>query len=174
MYHLRSRLTSASKLSRQSLSQTLPLQSPWASKPHAGAKFAEYLLCLLNTASVLGSVWGSRGVSWELLSSSEDRHRPEIAAYDGNIDRSKVASIRDGWGRGKSASGEEPAWQCRRQMRCRFDPWVGKIPQRKAWQPTPVFLPGKFHGPRSLVGCSPRGYRESELVMLIKGYSYCG
>ena len=31
-----------------------------------------------------------------------------------------------------------------------FDPWVGKIPWRRRWQPTPVFLPGKFHGRRGL------------------------
>ena len=36
-----------------------------------------------------------------------------------------------------------------------FDPWVGKIPWKMKWQPTPVFLPGKFHGQRSLVGYSP-------------------
>ena len=36
-----------------------------------------------------------------------------------------------------------------------LDPWVKKIPQRRAWQPTPVFLPGKFHGQRSLAGYSP-------------------
>ena len=34
-------------------------------------------------------------------------------------------------------------------------PWVGKIPWRKKWQPTPVFFPGKSHGQRSLVGYSP-------------------
>ena len=39
--------------------------------------------------------------------------------------------------------------------RCRFDPWVGKIPWRRAWQPTPVFLPGEPHGQRSLVGYGP-------------------
>ena len=39
-------------------------------------------------------------------------------------------------------SGEEPTCQCRRCKRRRFDPWVGKIPWRRAWQPTPVFLPG--------------------------------
>ena len=39
--------------------------------------------------------------------------------------------------------------------RCRFSPWVGKIPWRRAWQPTPVFLPGESHGQRSLAGCSP-------------------
>jgi len=42
-----------------------------------------------------------------------------------------------------------------------FDPWVGKIPWRKKWQPTPVSLPGKSHGQRSLVGCSPWGHKES-------------
>ena len=36
-----------------------------------------------------------------------------------------------------------------------FDPWVGKIPWRRAWQPTPVFLPGESHGQRSLVSYSP-------------------
>ena len=36
------------------------------------------------------------------------------------------------------------------------DPWVGKIPWRRKWQPTPVFLPGESHGWRSLVGYSPR------------------
>ena len=40
--------------------------------------------------------------------------------------------------------------------------WDGKIPWRRKWQPTPIFLPGKFHGQRSLVGCSPRGHRESD------------
>ena len=41
-----------------------------------------------------------------------------------------------------------------------FDPWVGKIPWRRKWQPTPVSLPGKSHGQRSLVGCSPWGGKE--------------
>jgi len=35
------------------------------------------------------------------------------------------------------------------------DPWIRKIPWRRKWQPTPVFLPGKFHRKRSLVGYSP-------------------
>ena len=38
-------------------------------------------------------------------------------------------------------SGKEPACQSRRYKRCWFDPWVGKIPWRRPWQPTPVFLP---------------------------------
>ena len=40
-----------------------------------------------------------------------------------------------------------------------FDPWVRKIPWRREWQPTPVFLPGEFHGQRSLMGYSPWGRR---------------
>ena len=43
-----------------------------------------------------------------------------------------------------------------------FDPWVGKIPWRRKWQPTPLFLPGESHGWRSLVGYSPQGRKESE------------
>ena len=48
------------------------------------------------------------------------------------------------------ASGKEPACQCRRWKRHEFDLWVGTIPWRRAWQPTPVFLPGESHGQRSL------------------------
>ena len=43
-----------------------------------------------------------------------------------------------------------------------FHPWVGKIPWRRAWQPTPVFLPGESHGQRSLAGYSPWGRKESD------------
>ena len=43
-----------------------------------------------------------------------------------------------------------------------FDPWVGKIPWRRKWKPTPVFLPGKSHGLRILVGYSPWGHKESD------------
>ena len=42
------------------------------------------------------------------------------------------------------------------------DPWVRKIPWRREWQPTPVFLPGKPHGQRSLAGYSPWVCKESD------------
>jgi len=45
-------------------------------------------------------------------------------------------------------SGKESACQCRRCKRQGFDPWVGKIPWSRKWQPAPVLLPGKFHGQR--------------------------
>ena len=44
------------------------------------------------------------------------------------------------------------------------DPWVGKIPWRRKWQPTPGFLPGKSHGLRSLVGYRPWGREESDMT----------
>ena len=43
-----------------------------------------------------------------------------------------------------------------------FDPWVRKILWRRKWQPTPVFLPGKSHGQRSLTGYNPLGHKESD------------
>ena len=46
--------------------------------------------------------------------------------------------------------------------RCRLDPWVRKIPWRRAWQPSPGFLPGESHGQRSLAGYSPWGCKESD------------
>ena len=52
--------------------------------------------------------------------------------------------------------------------RCGFDPWVGKMSWRKKWQPTPVFLPGKFHGQRSLAGYSPWGCKESDTTEWLK------
>ena len=52
------------------------------------------------------------------------------------------------------------AYQCRRCRKCWFDPWVGKIPGRRKGQLTPVFLLGKSHGQRSLVGYGPCGLKE--------------
>ena len=60
------------------------------------------------------------------------------------------------------ASGKEPTYQCTRHKRHRFSPGVRKIPWRRAWQPTPVFLLGEPHGQRSLAGCSPGGHKESD------------
>ena len=58
-------------------------------------------------------------------------------------------------------NGKEPACQC---GRCELDLRVGKIPWRKAWQPTVVFLPGESHGQRKLVGFSPWGLKESDMT----------
>ena len=61
-------------------------------------------------------------------------------------------------------SGKEPACQCRRYKRPGFDPWVGKSPRRREWQPTPEFLPGKSHGQRNLVGYSPWSRKQLDVT----------
>ena len=61
-------------------------------------------------------------------------------------------------------SGKASAYQCRRRRRLVFDPWVGKIPWRRKWQPTPVFLPGQSRGQRSLAGYSLWGHKESDMT----------
>ena len=56
-------------------------------------------------------------------------------------------------------SGKESACQCRKCKRWGFDPWVGKIPWRRKWQPTSVFLPEECHRLKSLASHSPGGRR---------------
>ena len=58
------------------------------------------------------------------------------------------------------ASEKEPVCQYRRHKRRRFGPQVRNIPWRRAWHPTPVYLPGESHGQRSLVGSGPKGCKE--------------
>jgi len=53
-----------------------------------------------------------------------------------------------------------------------FNPWVGKIPWRREWQLTPVFLPGKSHGERSLLGYSPQGNTESDMTEHTSTHTY--
>ena len=56
---------------------------------------------------------------------------------------------------------KETFLQCKRPE---FDPWVGKIPWRKEWISTPVFLPAEFHGQRSLVVYSPWDHKDSDMT----------
>ena len=57
------------------------------------------------------------------------------------------------------SDGKESACQC---WRPGFDPWVGRIPRRRKWQPTPIFFPRETHGQGSLVGYSPWDCKESD------------
>ena len=80
---------------------------------------------------------------------------PLIITFQGTLTSFYLIDIRLGlpwW-----LSGKEPTCQCGRHG---FNPWVRKIPWRKTWQPTPVFLPGKSHGQRSLMGYSPWGHKR--------------
>ena len=62
------------------------------------------------------------------------------------------------------ASGKEPICQGKRCKRCGFYPWVGKIPWRRAWQPTPVLIPRESSGQRNLVGYIPQGCKELDMT----------
>ena len=68
------------------------------------------------------------------------------------------------WGSGKVS-----AYECRTYERFRFNPWVQKIPWRRKWQPTPVFLPGLIPGQRCLVGYSP--WSDNQLDMTERNQS---
>ena len=107
------------------------------------------------------------------------RYRGEVQRWGGWVCSSAIWS-------GEWMSQFRPPWtslvtqqrihlQCRRP---RFYPWVGKIPWRREWLPTPVSLPGESHGQRSLTGYSPWGHTESdttgELTLeLAPGYFLC-
>ena len=65
------------------------------------------------------------------------------------------------WGFRGDASGKEPTCQSRRYKRCVFNLWVRRTPWRRAWQPTPVFLPEESHGQRSL---ATWGQKESDMT----------
>ena len=69
-------------------------------------------------------------------------------------------------------SGKESTCQCRRRKKYMFDPWVGMIPWSRKWQPTPVLLPGKSHGQRSLAGSSPCGHKESDMTEWLSTHAY--
>ena len=60
--------------------------------------------------------------------------------------------------------GKESTCKCRRWKRSGFCPWIGKIPWKRKWQTTSIFLPEKFNGQRSLVGYSPSGGKESDMT----------
>ena len=91
--------------------------------------------------------------------------------------KTKIIDITDFWsntgilfslGLPRWCSGKEYACQCTRWRRRGFDPWVRKIPWRRAWQPTSGYLPGECHGQRNQVGYSPWGHKESDTTEVTK------
>ena len=60
--------------------------------------------------------------------------------------------------------GKDSTCQCRRQKRCSFDPWVRKIPWRRAWQTARVFSPVKSHEEKTLAGYSSWSHKESHMA----------
>ena len=106
--------------------------------------FIFFYLCLTLLVSSLGHLW--------VYHSSATSNVPKSSTWFGSI----FWSFRLPWW----SDSKESACQC---WRPRFDPWVRKIPWRREWHPTPVFLSGKSHGQISLVGYSPWGHKESDM-----------
>ena len=102
--------------------------------------------------------FGEKNISSYLMFLTSDHFR-DIMSARVRINPSHNWSLCSVW-LPRWLSGKESTCQCRRHE---FDPWVGKIPWRRKWQPTPVLLPGEFHGQVSLAGCSPRGHRVSDM-----------
>ena len=68
------------------------------------------------------------------------------------------------WLTSSSSSGKESSCQHRRCRILGFNPWVGKTPWSRKWKPVPVFLPGRFHGLRSLESYGPWGHKELDMT----------
>ena len=118
----------------------------WGGWKPAGNKIrevtvSEYMGVIWATIRISGLTLSAVGNPWRALS-----YKRSIIWY---------IFLKDVWGFPGGVSSKEPTRQCRRHNRREFDPWVGNIPRRRAWQPTPVFLPGESHGERSLEVYSP-------------------
>ena len=114
-------------------------------------------LCSLASSQMITSlrVVKREEVEWELMACFfRAPCRPDLPYHSRVLDR--PLGIPGG------TTGKKPTCQCRRLKRHGFNPWVGKIPWRRQWHPTPVSLPGKFHGQWRLVGHSPKGHKKSD------------
>ena len=115
---------------------------------------------LLHSYVVRGKVKSSSGAfwAWKIISLNYSSSQRQ---WD-----NKYCSAIDLTGFPGCASSKKPSCQFRRHERSRFHLCVRKIPWRRTWQPTLVFLPGKSHGKRSLADNSPRGCKESNSTEL--------
>ena len=105
-------------------------------------------------------------LAWRIPWTEEPGEVQSMGSQESDMTEQLNHHHRDLFGLPRWCSSKDPVCQCRRHRRGRFDPWAGKISIKKAWQPTPVFLPGKFYGQRSLAGYSPWGSKESDTERL--------
>ena len=118
-------------------------------------------LCGWTMVYVSSLVWNGKWFSVWVARFCKNQ-KMVILSYIWTSDKQLIFNPSISWtGLPRWHSGRKPACQCRRY---RFSLWVGKVPWRRKWQPTPVFLPGKLHGQRSLAGYSPWGREESNMI----------
>ena len=107
-------------------------QAPWEGSPAWGG---------ITGTQGIGHLWPQRWLHFREEKSHFPSHQCGRSSEYSRVFKGKI-------GVSGGSDGKESKCQCRR---CRFDPWVGKIPWRRERQPTPVFLPGESHEQRSLV-----------------------
>ena len=100
-----------------------------------------FVLILLNSSPTLCDPMNCNPPGSSVHGISQARILAWVAIPTGVVAKTRSQRIEGGIPCG--SDGKESAHQYRR---CRFDPWVWKIPWRRKWQPIPVFLPGKSHG----------------------------
>ena len=154
-------------------SSTLAWKIPWTEEPgrlqsmgslrvgHNWATFTFHFHALEKAMATHSSV-----LAWRFPGTGEPGGLPSMRSHRVGHDWSDLAAAaaaaaREYRGLPWWLRGKECACQCRRH---KFDPWVGKIPWRKKWQPSPVPMPEEFHGQRNLAGYSPWGYKESDMT----------
>ena len=131
--------------------------------PVRGKKMHGSPWCLLNW-----SWWSQEGLRQTLLPAQRQGHIEKrlwsSCSQSPSLCLHSIKSV-PFMGRPWWLSGRESTCQCRRHG---LDPWVGKIPWRRKWLPTLVFLPGKSSGQRSLVGYSPCGHKRVGYYLVTK------
>ena len=136
-------------------------------KPAFSLSSFTFIKGLFNSSSLsfigVVSLWQKRAASCNFGILAGDDHRSFCSAILMIMEKwrpLKISAPKKKCSYTGGTSGKEPTCRCRRRKRCKFDPWVRKIPWGRAWQPTPVILPGEVHGQRSLVGYSPWGRKS--------------
>ena len=103
----------------------------------------------------------SNVLAWRIPGTGEPGGLPSMGSHRVGQDYSDLAAAAGVFvGLPGGSQVKASACVCPQCGRPGFDSWVGNIPWRRKWQPTPVFLPGESHGQRNLMGCSPRGPKE--------------
>ena len=131
--------------------------SVWSWRSHLTAISLHFLICKMGVAVLLclpHKAVKRIKVLWKLQTTMRvtESHCSASHHYTLINDFLRILNELPWW-----LSGKESACKCWRHG---FDPWVRKIPWRRKWQHIPVFLPGKSHGKRSLVGYSPWGHKR--------------
>ena len=120
------------------------------------------LALILYSAALKNPLQGAKPKNIQLLKNKKTRfisHAYFLSVYCAHLYSSPIFTL--GFPGGSVVKKKKRSTcQCRKCKRHEFNPWVRKIPWGRKWQPTPVFLPGQFHGQRSLVDYSPWGHKE--------------